>query len=310
MIKRGQIMRVLVSVLFLCCFTLFASAQEGFLRDYISLGKPFKVVFGPYGFTDFKWIGRCDPDIANTLCGKTYTGRYLDEIQGWEFSTFNELTRRTEILTSKDLSRGNPANFKMIIWDEEFSFDEKGRVSHPGDGKVANLYPIEYSPSKYYIAESTREPINLRNEGYDLIQRHEYEKAIGSLDKSIELSPKSPLSYYYRGYAYMKERDYDRAILDFKKSISLDPNLSGAYAGLAVLQVELEDYEEAMRAASKAIELNPEDASSYYNRGLAYYYLKEYEKAYRDFDEALRLDPTNQDARTNRDLLLEKMGKQ
>ena len=121
-------MRVLFSVLFLCYFSLFASAQEGFLRDYISSGKPFKVVFGPYGFTDFKWIGRCSPEIANTLCGKTYTGRYLAEIQAWEFSTFNDLTKRTQILTSKDSSRGNPANYNMIIWDEGFSFDEKGRV--------------------------------------------------------------------------------------------------------------------------------------------------------------------------------------
>lgn len=303
-------MRVLISILFLSCFTLVASAQEGFIKDYLSSGKPFKVVFGSYGFTDFKWIGRCDPDIVNTLCGKTYTGRYLPEIQAWEFSTFNELSKRTEILTSKDLSRGNPNNFNLIIWDEDFSFDEKGRVFHPGDGKVANLYPIEYSPSKYYITESKKGPINFRNEGYDLIHRQQYEKAIDSLDKSIELSPKSPLSYYYRGYAYLKKEDYDRAILDFEKSISLDPNLSDAYAGLAVAQVELKDYEEAIRAATKAIILNTKDASSYYNRGLAFYYLKEYEKAYRDFDEALKLDPTNQDARTNRDLLLKKMGKQ
>jgi tetratricopeptide (TPR) repeat protein len=303
-------MGVLIPVLFLCYFALFSSAQEGFIKDYISSGKPFKVVFGTYGFTDFKWIGKCDPDIANTLCGKTYTGRYLTEIQAWEFKTFNELTKRTEVLTSKDLSRGNPGNYKLIIWDEEFSFDEKGRVFHPGDGRVANLYPIEYSPSKYYITESKKGPINFRNEGYGFIQSQEYEKAIDSLDKSIELSPKSPLSYYYRGYAYLKERDYDRAILDLEKSISLDPNPSDPYASLAIAQVELKDYEGAIRAATKAIILNPKDASSYYNRGLAYYYLKEYEKAYRDFDEALNLDPTNQDAKTNRDLLLKKIGKQ
>jgi tetratricopeptide (TPR) repeat protein len=303
-------MRVLISILFLCIFALFASAQEGFLKDYISSGKPFTVVFGSYGFTDFKWIGRCDPDIASTLCGKTYTGRYLPEIQAWEFSTFNELTKRTEILTSKDLARGNPNNYNLVIWDEDFSFDEKGRVSHPGDGNVANLYPIEYSPSKYYIIESKKGPINFWNEGYDLIQRQEYEKAIDILDKSIELSPKSALSYYYRGYAYLKKGDYNRAILDFEKSISLDPNLSDAYAGLALARVELKDYKGAVGAATKAITLNAKDASSYYNRGVAYYNLKGYEKAYEDFDAAARLDPTNQDARTNRNLLLKKLGKQ
>ncbi len=135
-------MRVLISILFLCCVGLLASAQEGFLKDYISSGKPFKVVFGPYGFTDFKWIGGCGPDIANTLCGKTYTGRYLPEVQAWEFSTFNDQTKRTEILTSKNFSGGNPNNYNLIIWDEEFSFDENGSVSHAGDGNVANLYPV------------------------------------------------------------------------------------------------------------------------------------------------------------------------
>lgn len=303
-------MRVLISILFLGCFTLFASAQEGFLKDYISSGKPFKVVFGSYGFTDFKWIGRCDPDIANTLCGKTFTGRYLPEIQAWEFRTFNELTKRTEILTSKDLSRGDPNNYNLIIWDEEFSFDEKGRVAHPGDGNVANLYPIEYTPSDYYIIESKRGPTEFTIEGYGFIQSQEYDKAIESLNKSIEFSPKSPLSYYYRGYAYLKKEDYDRAILDFEKSISLDPNLSDSYAGLALAQVELKDYEEAIRNATRAIILNPKDASTYYNRGLAYLYLKEYEKAYGDFDEAVKLDPTNQDATTYRDMLLKKLNRQ
>jgi tetratricopeptide (TPR) repeat protein len=303
-------MRVLISILFLCIFALFASAQEGFLKDYVSSGKPFKVVFGSYGFTDFKWIGRCDPDIANTLCGKTYTGRYLPEIQAWEFSAFNNQTKRTEILTSKNLSGGNPNDYNLVIWDEAFSFDENGNVFHSGDGNVASLYPVEYTPSDYYIIESKRGATEFRNDGYALIQSQEYDNAIDTLNKSIEFSPKSPLSYYYRGYAYLKKEDYHRAISDFEKSISLDPNLSDAYAGLALAQVELKDYEGAVGAATKAIMLNPKDASSYYNRGVAYYNLKDYEKAYGDFDEAAKLDPTNQDARINRDKLLEKLKRQ
>jgi Tetratricopeptide repeat/TPR repeat len=303
-------MRVLISILFLCIFALFASAQEGFLKDYISSGKPFKVVFGPYGFTDFKWIGRCDPSIANTLCGKTYTGRYLPEIKSWEFSTFNDQTKRTEILTSKNLPGGDPNNYNLIIWDEEFSFDENGSVSHAGDGNVGNLYPIEYSASDYYIVESKPGSKEFRNEGYALIQSKQYDEAIDSLNKSIESSPKSPLPYYYRGYAYLKKADYNRATVDFEKSISLDPNLSDAYAGLALAQLELKDYEAAVGAATRAIMLNARDASSYYNRGVAYSNLKDYEKAYADFDEAAKLDPTNQDARKNRDLLIEKLGKQ
>lgn len=303
-------MRILIPVLFLFLFSIFTSAQEGFIKEYISSGKPFKVVFRSYGFTDFKWIGRCDPAIATTLCGKTYEGRYLPEIQAWEFKTFNELTRRTEIHTSRAIFKGVPGDYKFIIWDEEFSFDEKGRVFHPGDGEVANLYPIEYTPYQYYVIEKRKGPVEFLGEGFDLIQTQEYQKAIESLNKSIELTPDSPLSYYYRGYAYLQEKDYDRAILDLEKSISLDPRIADPYASLAVAQIELNDYAEAIKAATTAIILNPKDAFSFYNRGLAYYYLKEDEKAYRDFDEALTLDPTNQAARTNRDLLLERMGRQ
>lgn len=302
-------MRVLVPTFILCFMTVFAYAGEGSVRDYVASGKPFKVEFGTYGFTDFKWIGKCAPEIAKTLCAKTYTGRYLPEIGAWEFKTFNDLTKRTEILTSRDPSGGNPDNYNMIIWDEGFSFDEKGRVLHPGDGEVATLSPIDYSPSAYYIVESRGGPAEFRNEAYALIQSQEYEKAIDILNKSIELSPKSPLSHYYRGYAYLREGDYDRAILDLEKAISLDPDLSAAYASLAIAQLELNDYEDAIRTATKALILDPKDASSYYNRGVSYYYLKQYERARRDFDEALKLDPSNEDARTNRDLLLKKIGK-
>jgi len=303
-------MRLIMSILILYFFIGYVFAQQDFIQEYIYSGRPIKVVFGDFGFTDNKWIGKCGPDIVNKLCRKTYTGRYIAGTQTWEFETFNENTDSTMVNNSQALTQGNPQEYKLIIWDEEFSFDEKGRVFHPADGVVADLSPIDYTDSTYIKNPVESIKINTggyRNEGFDYLQNQDYQEAINSLNKAIEQDPRDPFAYYYRGFSYLQLEDYSRAIPDLEKATILDSTFSEAYGAQAVAYLKLNDYEEAVKAATKAIIYNPKDATSLFTRGVAYNFLGKYEQAYRDFDEAANLDPTNRDAITNRDLLLKKL---
>ena len=296
----------------LICFLIFrnAAAQEDFIQKYIISGKTIEVVFGPYGFTDSKWIGRCEPETASKLCGKTYTGIYDKEMGTWKFSRLDEITGSVESFSSQALTRGNPLNYKMLVWDEEFSFDEKGNVVHSGDGKVARISPGDLMPMAHRLEtdEIGKTDVgNYRQQGIDFLQDYEYQKAIESFDKALEANPLDKILYFYRGYSYLRLEDYERAVADLEKATILDQTNADAFSSLAAAYLELKEYEDVIRTATKAIILNPKDAASYFNRGIAYNFTHKYDKAYRDFNEVVNLEPTNHDAIINRDLLLKKV---
>ena len=285
------------------------AAQEDFIQEYIISGKTIEVVFGAYGFADSKWIGRCEPETASRLCGKTYTGKYNNELHTWEFNRHDEKTGNVETHSSQALTKGNPADYKMLIWDEEFSFDEKGNVVHSGDGKVAHISP-GVMPTSYKPEASTTEKADVkdyRKQGIDFLQDYQYENAIDSFDKALDANPTDKILYFYRGYSYLRLNQYDKAVIDLEKATTLDQTNADAFSSLAAAYLELKEYDDVIKTATKAIILNPKDAASYFNRGIAYNFTHKYDKAYSDFNDVVRLEPTNEDAIINRDLLLKKM---
>ncbi|MGB7293590.1 MAG: tetratricopeptide repeat protein [Thermodesulfobacteriota bacterium] len=287
-----------------------AGAQEDFIQEYILSGKTIEVVFSAYGFTDSEWIGRCEPETASKLCGKRYTGKYNKELRTWEFSRLDENTGNVETSSSQALTKGDPVNYRMLIWDEEFSFDEKGNVVHSGDGKVAHispgdLMPMAHRPERDEIGKTDIR--KYRQEGIDFLQDYEYQKAIESFDKALEANPLDKILYFYRGYSYLRLEEYGKAVADLEKATILDQTNADAFSSLAAAYLELKKYEDVIRTATKAIVLNPKDAASYFNRGIAYNFTQKYDKAYSDFNEVVNLEPTNDDAMINRDLLLKKV---
>ncbi|MDA2918510.1 tetratricopeptide repeat protein [Desulfobacterota bacterium AH_259_B03_O07] len=303
-------MRYLLLALVLCLFSTPTFSRVDFIQEYILSGMPFEVVFDNYGFTEDKWIGRCDHYTTAKLCRKTYIGRFNKVTRTWEFTRFNENTGKFEKFKSQALSNGDPLNYEMLIFNERFHFDEKGRVLHAGDGKVASVSPSGDINKTYSVTKPVaikKNASDFKNEGYELIQRMEYPDAIQTLNKAIKLNPMDSVSYYYRGYALIGLKDYYNAIMDLEKATILDPSFANAYSSLAISYTELKDYNRAITSGTKAIILNPKDGTSYYNRGIAYYFLGKHEDAYRDFDEVVKLEPTNQDAKTNRDILFKKL---
>jgi tetratricopeptide (TPR) repeat protein len=287
-----------------------AGAQEDFIQKYIISGKPIEVVFGVYGFTDSKWVGRCEPETASKLCGKTYTGKYNHELRTWEFTRLDENTGNVETFSSQALTRGDPTDYRLLIWDEEFSFDEKGNVVHSGDGKVAHISPGDLMPignrtEAIEIGETDLR--NYRQKGIVFLQDYEYQKAIESFDKALDANPLDKILYFYRGYSYLRLEEYEKAVADLEKATILDHTNADAFSSLAAAYLELKEYEDAITAATQAIILNPKDTASYFNRGIAYNFTHKYDKAYRDFNEVVSLEPTNDDAIINRDLLLKKV---
>jgi tetratricopeptide (TPR) repeat protein len=57
----------------------------------------------------------------------------------------------------------------------------------------------------------------------------DYQNAIRSYDRAIEINPNYADAYYNRGLAYKNLKDYQNAIRSYDRAIEIDPNYANAY---------------------------------------------------------------------------------
>ena len=123
------------------------------------------------------------------------------------------------------------------------------------------------------------------------IDHGDYEAAIVTLTKAIELDPKDAMTYSFRASAYGVLGNYNKALADCNKAIELNPKYALAYYSRGLAYLKLGNYNQSIADNTKAIELNPKYALAYYNRGLAYLELDNYNKALVDSNKAIELNP-------------------
>jgi tetratricopeptide (TPR) repeat protein/S1-C subfamily serine protease len=120
------------------------------------------------------------------------------------------------------------------------------------------------------------------------LRRHQ--EALSAINQAIALSPRAAF-YYNRGTTYQALKDYPKAIADYTKAIAINPELANAYNNRGRTYSKLKEYPKAIADYTKAIAINPEYAKAYNNRGNTYYVLKEYLKAIADYDKAIAINP-------------------
>ena len=189
----------------------------------------------------------------------------------------------------------------------------KSRAPMPStwDGSVTSI-PRVSSAQFYY------------DEGWAYLRSDDFEQAVNSFDKAIELKPEfaDPMPVYFsRGSAYGALGNIEQAILDFDKTIELNPEFVGLYVlylhrgmthvFLGNIEEAIQDlqtyldlspnpegiYEDMIQVLQtiqdldKVIALHPADAQAYLDRGNSYYMLGVVEQSSQDFETYLVLDP-------------------
>ena len=147
------------------------------------------------------------------------------------------------------------------------------------------------------------------DQGIDFANSGDYQNAIDSFDKAIEVKPDFAEVFYNRGVAYIKLGKYTKAIDDFTQVILLNSDRSGfltmAFYNRGNVYNLLEEYDKGINDYNKVIEMNPDFVEAYYYRGNAYIKLQQYEKALVDYNSAIAKNPNYQNAVNNRKILLE-----
>jgi tetratricopeptide (TPR) repeat protein len=119
----------------------------------------------------------------------------------------------------------------------------------------------------------------------------DYNAAVRSFTKALQLNPNLGEALFRRGVCYFYLGEEEMAIRDFDQAagISFDSPRSNLWKGLA--WAKLGDYYEAIRAYGESIAVSDRYVPAYVNRGLAQMQRGELKKAIDDFNEAIRLQP-------------------
>jgi len=86
----------------------------------------------------------------------------------------------------------------------------------------------------------------------------QYQAAIALFDQILQANPKFESSVNNRGFAYLLMGEFEKAELDFKDAIALDPDAEVALANLASLYVNTDRYEQARPLVRRLLILAPD----------------------------------------------------
>ncbi len=129
------------------------------------------------------------------------------------------------------------------------------------------------------------------NNGVLLFKQGQYQKAIDTFSKLIEIAPGNADAYKNRGVSYMKQQKFDLAIKDFQIAKELFPELKGLYSNLGVAWYYKKEYEKSIKSYDIELEMAPENYVAYFNRALCLAELDKNDEAIEDLEKTLSLKP-------------------
>lgn len=103
-----------------------------------------------------------------------------------------------------------------------------------------------------------------------------YDKAVLSLEKCLQLQPNNAVIYNELGKNYFAQKKYENTRQSFQKATDLDPKNRWYWVGLYNVYYQLKDYEQSIIVVKKLIEFNKE-----YREDLVslYMYTQQFDKA-------------------------------
>ena len=157
--------------------------------------------------------------------------------------------------------------------------------------------------------ESRDQAADYVNQGMAQTQKGEWQKAITSFTRALELDPKNAASYLYRGLAFEGQGELNRAIDDFNQALELKTQYPGVvYYNRGLAYAKLGKMDQALADFNRVLELDPKDLEGYINRGRVYLIQGNFGRAISDYDQVLKLNPKYLRAYTRRGLAYYQQG--
>ncbi|MBW1741405.1 MAG: tetratricopeptide repeat protein [Deltaproteobacteria bacterium] len=134
--------------------------------------------------------------------------------------------------------------------------------------------------------------IPLHERSRSLLEKGEYDEAIETLKKLIELHPDHADAHNDLGLAYIKTGKFHDAVKEWKDAIAINPSLFIARYNLVLAYIEKKMNEEAISELKAILEIDPSQSRAHHTLGIMYFIVGNMELAEQAFKEAIRLDPS------------------
>ena len=169
--------------------------------------------------------------------------------------------------------------------------------------------------------------------GIQLLKQEDWNEAVESFSKAVEIDPTFPEAYVGIGDALRELEDYQGAINNYRQALDINPKLSRALYGRGVcwreqgdLNAAITDFDDAnqldrkdpeiaadlgdllvtalgdpirgKRLLDTAITLDPDNAEAYRNRGTAHAMLRDFDESIKDLEKSIELDPGDFESHT------------
>ncbi len=132
--------------------------------------------------------------------------------------------------------------------------------------------------------------------GLSQLEEGDYENAINTFRKVIELDPNSASAHCSLGYIYLQYEDIDQAQGSFNKALTINDELASAYNGLGlVLSRSPLTRQEALESYHTALRIEPDYPEAQYNLGITYADMGNAVSAMTSFSQLLAANPDYQD---------------
>jgi Flp pilus assembly protein TadD len=136
-------------------------------------------------------------------------------------------------------------------------------------------------------AEITRE----NNFGVALMNRQQFEKALGKFQRACIIDPDTDVGCLNAGIAFLNMQRFDEARAILEKSAQRDPRNPRAWFNLGLLEKAAGNGPAAIENFQKAAALDSYDADTQYFLGLIYSQQQQYDQAIAAFRRAISLNP-------------------
>ncbi|MFN7257691.1 MAG: tetratricopeptide repeat protein [Microcystis sp.] len=137
----------------------------------------------------------------------------------------------------------------------------------------------------------------------------EYEQAIASWDRALEIKPDDHQAWYNRGIALYNLGRFEQAIASYDRALEIKPDFHDAWNNRGSALDNLGRLEEAIASFDRALEIKPDYHQTWFIRGGALYDLGRFEDAIASFDRALEFKPDYHEAWNNRGSALDDLGR-
>jgi Flp pilus assembly protein TadD len=162
------------------------------------------------------------------------------------------------------------------------------QTKRPRAPKSADTSSIDAQAAR---AASHAQIVRENNFGVALMNRQQFEQALGKFQRACILEPQSDIGCVNAGIALLNMQRFDEARKILEKSAERDPRNPRVWFNLGLLEKAVDKSDAAIEDFAKVAQLDPSDADTQYFIGLVYSQTREFDKAIAAFKRAIELNP-------------------